>query len=101
MLQTISMGLKSGDSDGHTSHQFISLLFMNCWVNTEKPTYTSTVLMHILAQKGTRASKSTVRKVIDGAGFTATVPRYDQMVRNVNNYFNMIYVRVRNCLRGG
>ena len=40
--------------------------------------------MHILAQKGTCASKSTVRKVIDAAGFTATAPRYGQMVRNVN-----------------
>jgi hypothetical protein len=53
---------------------------------TEKPTNTSTDLMHILAQKGTRASNSTVRKVIDAAGFTATAPRYGQIrqVRNVN-----------------
>jgi hypothetical protein len=40
--------------------------------------------MHILAQKGACASKSTVRKVIDAAGFTATALRYGQMVRNVN-----------------
>jgi hypothetical protein len=35
-------------------------------------------------QQSTCASKSTVRKVIDAAGFTATAPRYGQMVRNVN-----------------
>ena len=42
--------------------------------------------MHILAQKRTRASNSTVQKVIDAAGFTATAPRYGQIrqVRNVN-----------------
>jgi hypothetical protein len=50
---------------------------------TENPTNTSTDLMHILAQKRTRASNSTVQKVIDAAGFTATAPRYGQMVRNV------------------
>jgi len=51
---------------------------------TENPTNTSTDLMHILAQKETRASNSTVQKVIDAAGFTAIAPRYGQMVRNVN-----------------
>lgn len=40
--------------------------------------------MHILTQQGTRASKSTVQKVIDAAGFTTTAPRYGQMMRNVN-----------------
>jgi hypothetical protein len=57
-------------------------------------------------------SNGIVRKVIDAAGFTATAPRYGQIrqVRNVNKEkrvrfaegcFNMIYVRFRNCLKGG
>jgi hypothetical protein len=50
----------------------------------ETPTNASTDLMHILDKKGTRANKSTVQIAIDAAGFTATAPRYGQMVRNVN-----------------
>jgi hypothetical protein len=50
----------------------------------ENPTNASTDLMHILDKKGTRANKSTVQIAIDAAGFTATAPRYGQMVRNVN-----------------
>ncbi|CAC5406032.1 unnamed protein product [Mytilus coruscus] len=50
---------------------------------TENPTRTSTNIKHILADKGTHTSKSTVRKVIDAAGYTASKPRYGQMVRDV------------------
>ena len=75
-LDTVHLPSSKTITDSDINHVKIVL--------TENPTNTSTDLMHILAQKGTRASKSTVRKVIDGAGFTATVPRYDQMVRNVN-----------------
>ena len=41
-------------------------------------------IMRRLACRGTNASKSTVKKAIKAAGFTATKPRYCQMIRAPN-----------------
>ncbi|CAG2208516.1 unnamed protein product [Mytilus edulis] len=60
---------------------------------TENPTRTATDIKHILADKGTHTSKSTVRKVIDAAGFTASKPRYGQMVRDVNKEKRVQFAR--------
>ncbi|CAC5373100.1 unnamed protein product [Mytilus coruscus] len=51
---------------------------------TENPTRTTTDIKHIYADKGNHTSRSTVRNVIDAAGYTVSKPRYGQMVRDVN-----------------
>lgn len=41
-------------------------------------------LQKMFEERGTTASLSTIRRVIDAAGFTATKPRYCQLIRDVN-----------------
>ncbi|CAC5391036.1 unnamed protein product [Mytilus coruscus] len=50
----------------------------------ENPTQTCSDIMRRLSDKGTITSKSTVRKMIDSAGYTASTPRYGQMIREAN-----------------
>lgn len=60
---------------------------------SEKPTQTSTDIRRLLAEKGTHVSSSTVHKVIEAAGFTATSPRYGQMVRDVNKVKRVAFAK--------
>lgn len=59
----------------------------------EKPTRTSTDIQRLLSDKGTLTSNSTVKKVIDAANFTATVPRYGQMVKEQNKLKRVQFAR--------
>ncbi|CAC5383315.1 unnamed protein product [Mytilus coruscus] len=45
----------------------------------------------LLADKGTHTSKSTVKKVIKAAGYTASSPRYGQMVREPNKLKRVLF----------
>ncbi|CAC5423143.1 unnamed protein product [Mytilus coruscus] len=53
----------------------------------ENPTQTCSDIMRRLSDKSTITSKSTVRKMIDSAGYTASTPRYGQMIRILKSDF--------------
>ncbi|CAC5396733.1 unnamed protein product [Mytilus coruscus] len=57
----------------------------------KKPTQTSTDIQRLLADKGTHTSKSTVKKVIKAAGYTASSPKYGQMVREPNKLKRVLF----------
>lgn len=59
----------------------------------DDPTLSSTDVLRRLTENGANTCKSTVRKVIDAVGYTATVPRYGQMIRNENKEKRMDFCR--------
>lgn len=84
--QVGKIGYESTREEKMPTFQYITDHDVNFVKNAlkEDPTRTSTDIKHLLADKGTDTSKSTVRKIIDTAGYTASAPRYGQMVRTVN-----------------